>query len=355
MMEGDLVLGMDRPIVSAGLKLAEVGRGDLPALLVQRVARLRANAIDGRYLYHWLSTPGFAARLQRAATGTQLPHITLRDIREYPVPRYGPAAERRIVAILEEHLSDLDDADRSFGDAAARLERLTTALLWSATHGVGGSRRVMLDEIAEVRLGRQRSPKNHTGPRMRPYLRAANVDWDRLRLDDVAEMNFSASEEDTYRLMPGDILLAEASGSAAEVGKSALYAGVPSNVCFQNTLLRVRCHHAEPEFVQKYLLAEARAGRFMPESRGVGINHLGRARLASLVVDLPTETLQRETAQRVTELLQQVARTEALTERQRVRGKSLRSAILNAAFSGRLTGHGSDTDVISELAEEESA
>ncbi|HEY0689994.1 MAG TPA: hypothetical protein VGD71_13255 [Kribbella sp.] len=34
---------------------------------------------------------------------------------------------------------------------------------------------VRLDEIAEVRLGRQRSPKHHTGTQMRPYLRAANL------------------------------------------------------------------------------------------------------------------------------------------------------------------------------------
>jgi hypothetical protein len=34
------------------------------------------------------------------------------------------------------------------------------------------------------------------------------------------------------------------------------------------------------------------------------------------------------------------------------RAKSLRQTILAAAFSGRLTGRSSDTDVISELAEE---
>jgi type I restriction enzyme S subunit len=37
------------------------------------------------------------------------------------------------------------------------------------------------------------------------------------------------------------------------------------------------------------------------------------------------------------------------------RGRSLRRALLAAAFSGRLTGRGSDTNVIEKLAEEESA
>jgi len=79
-----------------------------------------------------------------------------------------------------------------------------------------------LDEIADVRLGRQRSPKNHTGSRMRPYLRAANVTWSGLELSDVKEMNFTEAESETYELRPGDVLVAEASGSASEVGKPAI-------------------------------------------------------------------------------------------------------------------------------------
>lgn len=85
-----------------------------------------------------------------------------------------------------------------------------------------GWEHVRLDEIAEVRLGRQRSPKNHAGTHMRPYIRAANVDWDGLKLDDVKEMNFTDQEAETYRLQPGDIVVGEASGSAGEVGKPAL-------------------------------------------------------------------------------------------------------------------------------------
>src|ERR1700722_17982699 len=80
-----------------------------------------------------------------------------------------------------------------------------------------------LSDIAEVRLGRQRSPKNHIGDQMRPYLRAANVGWSGLLLDDVKKMNFTDAEMKTYRLLPGDIVLSEASGSPGEVGKPALW------------------------------------------------------------------------------------------------------------------------------------
>lgn len=66
-----------------------------------------------------------------------------------------------------------------------------------------------LSEIAEVRLGRQRSPDRATGPHMRPYLRAANVTWKGIDLADVKEMDFSPAECELYALRDGDILLSE--------------------------------------------------------------------------------------------------------------------------------------------------
>jgi type I restriction enzyme S subunit len=157
-----------------------------------------------------------------------------------------------------------------------------------------------LDQVAEVRLGRQRAPKNHRGDHMRPYLRAANVGWSGLRLDDVKHMNFTDAELDTYRLQPGDLLLSEASGSPGEVGKPALWSGEIEDCAFQNTLLRVRARKHEPEFLLHYFRYMALSGRFVPEARGVGINHLGRSRLAGWMTPMPERHEQR----RIVEVLE---------------------------------------------------
>jgi len=138
-----------------------------------------------------------------------------------------------------------------------------------------------LADVADVRLGRQRSPKVHTGDSMRPYLRAANITWSGLDLTDVKVMNFTDSEMTTYRLLPGDLLLSEASGSAGEVGKPAIWSGEIAECAFQNTLLRVRPRMVDPRYLFHYFRYQALTGRFVPESRGVGINHLGRTRLAN--------------------------------------------------------------------------
>ena len=68
---------------------------------------------------------------------------------------------------------------------------------------------------------------------MRPYLRAGNVTWNGLDLSDVKQMNFDPVEAERFALEPGDILLAEASGSALEVGRPVLWQGEITGACFQ--------------------------------------------------------------------------------------------------------------------------
>ncbi|MGI8794614.1 MAG: restriction endonuclease subunit S [Acidimicrobiales bacterium] len=320
------------------------------AVLNQHIFKVESN-IDPKFHKYLLDHK--LEELIRHTHGSGMVHITRGKFDTLPVVIPPLDEQRRIVDLLEDHLSRLDAADAGLRTSLARSEAMLTSGLWHTTHGLDAAKTVELQSIAEVRLGRQRSPRNHSGDRMRPYLRAANVGWDELRLDDVKEMQFTEAEEQTYRLEPGDIILTEASGSPAEVGKSAVYRGAPSEVCFQNTLLRVRCHSADPEFVQKYLLAEARAGRFMPESRGVGINHLGRTRLAAVEVDVPTPTQQAIAVAACRELVDEIGRLQSSIKAQARRSEALRRSLLAAAFSGRLTGAAFDMPdgkVIEELA-----
>ena len=58
--EGDIVLALDRPWITEGQKMARVSKCDLPSLLVQRVARIRASSEELQGLI-WasLSSPSF--------------------------------------------------------------------------------------------------------------------------------------------------------------------------------------------------------------------------------------------------------------------------------------------------------
>lgn len=191
-----------------------------------------------------------------------------------------------------------------------------------------------IGEVADVQLGRQRSPKNHHGPHMRPYLRAANVTWNGIDVSDVKEMNFEQDEAGVFELEPGDLLLNEASGSSNEVGKPAIWRGEIKGCCFQNTLLRVQPRGVSTEYLYWYCRANALNGRFGEAGRGVNIRHLGKAGLASFPLALPPRAEQERVVAAIEEHLSRLDAAEAATRSTVVRLMTMRASILEAVTHG---------------------
>jgi len=96
--EGDVVLAMDRPWISTGLKYGWITKRDLPALLVQRVARMRGeNGLDTDYLRYIVGSPDFTDHVLSIITGVNVPHISGRDIKAFKFhlpPPPGPTTHR---------------------------------------------------------------------------------------------------------------------------------------------------------------------------------------------------------------------------------------------------------------------
>jgi type I restriction enzyme S subunit len=100
-------------------------------------------------------------------------------------------------------------------------------------------------------------------------------------------MDFTPDERRVYQLKPGDVVLSEASGSSAHVGRPAIWRGEISGCCFQNTVIRFRPRAAPPEYALLVFRHMAESGAFARAARGVGIQHLGAARFSALPFPLP--------------------------------------------------------------------
>ena len=85
--EGDVVLGMDRPVIATGMRVASVSPSDLPCLLVQRVARIRATKhADIRYIRFILESDAFVAYFSPISTGVSVPHISGDQVLSFRAP-----------------------------------------------------------------------------------------------------------------------------------------------------------------------------------------------------------------------------------------------------------------------------
>ena len=359
------------------------------------IVRTGVNGPNHHWLACFVNSPAMRSNVASLQSGSTRRRISRKNLATIPLPLPPLPEQRRIVAEIEKHFTRLDASVAALKRVQANLGRYRASLLKSACEGklvpteaelarsesrdyepayhllerILSKRRAlwesqqnrrgkykepvapdtsnlpelpegwvwaMLGLMGEVRLGRQRSPKRATGPDMRPYLRAANVTWDGLNLSDIKEMDFSPREYETYRLRSGDILLAEASGSADEVGKPAVWSGEIYGCCFQNTLIRVRvCPEVVP-YLYCHLLSDARSGALGRAARGVGIHHLGAQRAASWMVALPPLAEQHRIVAEVERRLSVIQQAEAAVEANLTRAERLRQSILKQAFSGKL-------------------
>lgn len=145
---GDVVLAMDRPWLSSGLKYAVIRPDDVPALLVQRTTRLRGGRdVDQAFLQWIVASSDFADYIVAVQTGSTIPHISGRQIADYRIAALPPLAEQRAIANVLGALDKKIESNRRQTDLARvlALETLRRASVGGVTVRVG--------DIADVRKG----------------------------------------------------------------------------------------------------------------------------------------------------------------------------------------------------------
>lgn len=135
--EGEIILALDRPLISSGLKIARAMRADLPAILVQRVMRFKAaDPQVSAFLYLALQTTQFVDSLHHGGlTGSDLPHITGNAVAEFTFP-FPPLDEQRVIVQRVDSLTRLlDTIERRVSATLLRADKLQQAILAKAFAG----------------------------------------------------------------------------------------------------------------------------------------------------------------------------------------------------------------------------
>jgi len=71
----------------------------------------------------------------------------------------------------------------------------------------------------QVQLGKMLDKKQISGDYLAPYLRNTNIQWGKVDLSDLYEMDFDPSERECYSLKRGDLLVCE----GGEIGRTAIW------------------------------------------------------------------------------------------------------------------------------------
>lgn len=308
--------------------------------------------IEPKFLYWFMvnAKPDLAAR----ASGTTFKEISGKRFAETRIWWPDLAEQRRIVAILEEHLSDLDKASASLSAAEAKSIAMVAAARRTAVE-----RAVALGEPSTVgqhavlvEYGSSQKAHEIAEEGDIPVLRMGNIQGGHLQFAPLKYLSADAPGVSGLILARGDLLF-NRTNSAELVGKSAVF-DVDTKATFASYLIRVRFDSSvRPEWANIVVNSpQGRAYVATIASQQVGQANVNGTKLRSFPLAVPPLRVQGELIQTLGDIATAASRLRGETSRGVVRASSLRRAVLTAAFSGRLTGRSSDTDVISELTEE---
>ena len=143
---GDLVMGMDRPWISGGMRVATVGPDDVPSFLLQRVCKIKPRAtMNGMFLKELLHSRHFLAHFEPILTGVSVPHISPDQIvgnsDSLSIASRNcrmPSANASIVAKLvldRVRTANIDALVAKVGATRDRLREFRSALITAAVTG----------------------------------------------------------------------------------------------------------------------------------------------------------------------------------------------------------------------------
>ena len=132
----DIVVGMDRPWISTGLRVSRIVEADLPCLLVQRVARVRCGReIHPRFVEFALRTRKFLAHFEPDMTGVSVPHISDTQIGDFQIPVPPYREQQRLVEMVQDEDDEITVSLAKLEQFGDQLRERRAALITAAVTG----------------------------------------------------------------------------------------------------------------------------------------------------------------------------------------------------------------------------
>ncbi len=352
---GDLLMTCAGPRSRCGVPT--LVRQTRPRLMMSgKMYRFRPSGdLVPEYLEKWLLSPEAQKRIDRMKTGISDSGLNLTQDRflRLPVPVPPIAEQRRVVEVLEDHLSHLDAAQQSLEVAEARRVAWGKAVLQQWVWNESFELTTVADVLREpMRNGRSdRTSDDPSAVRTLTLTAVTKGDFG----DHHTKLTSTSLEVARgLWLEPGDIFVQRAN-TPELVGSSARYEGSREWAIFPDLLIRVRTDESrmDSRFLVAALQTERTHRSLRARAKGLAgsMPKIDQRTVGQTVVPLPPRDRQFEIVARLDELHEAGERMRTCVVSAARRGEALRRATLGAAFEGKLTGRHTDQEVIEELAE----
>lgn len=349
---GDILMSTANSYELVG-KVVSIAALPRVATLGAFITAIRARvAIEPRCLYYQLASPTLQGRIRElASTTTNIANVSSTKLAAVSLLVPPVVEQRRIVAALEEHLSELDAAVAGLERARANTVRLRDSVIGSFILG-----REVLDANADsidatkwewhelrtlgaLKGGITKGQKRRDGDKLRavPYLRVANVQRGHLDLSEMKTIEATEAEIAELRLKHGDVLFNEG-GDRDKLGRGWVWEGELPECIHQNHVFRFRPdgRRMDAKFLSYY--GNSHGQRYFLEQgkQTTNLASINLRKLGGLPVPVPLLPDQKAIVAAIDAAVSSAERALADVDTQLLRATRLRQSILKHAFEGKL-------------------
>ncbi len=287
--EGDIVVAMDGSLV--GRSFARLTKSDLPALLLQRVARIRSDKIEVAYLKEFVCSKHFTEHCDSVKTVTAIPHISPKDIREFKIPKPPTKTEQTAIANA---LTDADALIQSLARLIAKKRQIkqgTMEILLNPYENGSLKAGWVVKKLGDCLVASPdygiNAPAVQFSLVLPKYIRITDISENGKYLkENCASVNHPRSQD--YVLQNDDLVFAR---TGASVGKSYLYDAKDGELVFAGFLIRVKLD--KEKLNSKYLKYYTQTKRYwdwvIVNSMRSGQPGINGSEYSSLPVPIPND------------------------------------------------------------------
>ena len=227
--------------------------------------------------------------------GATMKHIVKRDFNNTKIP-FPMIEKQKEIAIILSKISNVIETRQQEIQKLDELIQARFVELFGDYINEGGK---PLSELATITGGLTKNSKRNTFNLKMPYLRVANVFFNRLDLNEILEIGVREDEIGKTLLETGDLLFVEGNGSIEQIGRVAIWDGSISPILHQNHLIKARFHKKTilPEFALFYFMSQEGRQQIISKSVSTsGLNTLSVNKISSLILPMPPLELQEQFA-----------------------------------------------------------
>ena len=289
--ENDLLVSLTGNVGRTALLTKDM----LPAALNQRVAclRLKTNKITRGFLFHLLNSDYFESKCIQSSQGVAQKNLSTEWLKSYDLPLYSLSKQNEITKILDNVRNTIILKEQEI----QKYDELIKARFIEMFGDYLKDDRRPLSEVAIITGGLTKNSNRNTFETKMPYLRVANVFYNRLDLREILKIGVKEEEIEKTLLQAGDLLFVEGNGSIEQIGRVAIWDGSIDPILHQNHLIKARFNNEiiAPEYALFYFMLQDGRQQIISKSVSTsGLNTLSVNKVSSLLLPIPPIALQNQ-------------------------------------------------------------